>query len=203
MKEKLFFRATLSVFENIEAYSVFSLLMMLPLLGMPLFFSATALKLNIPQQSQQGIIYVGENAFIYGTEESTNAKVLKIGASSESSSCGKASESKIRKQIAIAKKVRKTDLTNPPKLATPKFLFKNSRSNESLDSCILPNNRTSVITPVFISLHIVLFHFAEPYLPVFVYLMNFYTVYFAKTAALSQFLFSRPPPFSLERILFS
>lgn len=177
--------------------------MMLPLLGMPLFFNAIALKRNIPQQGQQGIIYVGENVFIYGREESRNAKVLKIGASSESSSCGKVTELKIRKRTTIAKRVTKTDLTNPPKLATPKFLFKNGRSNESLDSCILPNNRTSVITPVYISLHIVLFHFAEPYLPVFVYLMNFYTVCFAKTAALSQFLFSRPPPFSLKRILFS
>ncbi|WP_234109779.1 hypothetical protein [Chryseobacterium sp. R2A-55] len=203
MKEKLFFRATLSISENTEFCSIFSLLMMLPLLGMPLFFNATALKINIPQQSQEGIIYIVENAFIYGIEESTNAKVVKIEAASKSSTCKKVSESKIRKQTTIAKKVTKTDHTDPPKLAKPKFLFKNGRSNESLDSCILPNNRNSVITPVFISLHIVLSQDAELYVPVFVYLMNFYTVYFAKTAALSQFLFSRPPPFSLERILFS
>lgn len=51
---------------------------MLPLLSMPLFFGATALKTHIPQQNQQAIIYVGENTLVYGVPGVSNAIIVKV-----------------------------------------------------------------------------------------------------------------------------
>lgn len=168
---------------------------MLPLLSMPLFFSATALKGDIPQQDQQAIIYVGENTVVFGFEESTNARIVKIEAPLKVEGPKKSSNSKIKKQIPITKEESVNQVKNLPKLSKPKFLFKTTRSDESFDSGSLSNTKNSVITPVFVSENIVSCLYIQIKTPVFVYLMNIYTADFSKTAALSQFLFSRPPPF--------
>ena len=194
LKENLFFRSTRPIVHKVESYSVFCLLMMLPLLTMPLFFGAAALKVNIPQQNQPGIIYVGENAFIYGIEESTNARIVKIEAPLEHKGSKKVVKVKIKNRSAISKKNDKTEIKDLPKLSKPKFIFKSTKLNESFDSGTLSNTRNSVITPVFVSQNMVQALYTEFHIPVFVYLMNIYTADFSKTAALSQFLFSRPPP---------
>ncbi|WP_307426941.1 hypothetical protein [Chryseobacterium sp. MDT2-18] len=161
---------------------------------MPLFFGAAALKVNIPQQNQPGIIYVGENAFIYGIEESTNARIVKIESPLEHKSSKKVVEVKIKNRSAISKKNDKTEIKDLPKSAKSKFAFKNTRSDESFGASAFSNTKNSVITPVFISENVVSCFYTKLNIPLFIYLMNIYTADFSKTAALSQFLFSRPPP---------
>ena len=78
LKENLFFRATRLKFKKGESNSIFSVLMVLALLSIPTFFNAKSLENDIPPQNQQGIIYVGEGAKVYGMSNISNAVVVNI-----------------------------------------------------------------------------------------------------------------------------
>ena len=78
LKENLFFRATRLKFKKGESNSSFSVLMVLALLSIPTFFNAKSLENDIPPQNQQGIIYVGEGAKVYGMSNISNAVVVNI-----------------------------------------------------------------------------------------------------------------------------
>ena len=52
--------------------------MMLVLLMIPSVFYASALENDIPTQDQQGVIYVGEGALVYGMSDISNAVIVSI-----------------------------------------------------------------------------------------------------------------------------
>lgn len=105
MKENLFFRATQSSVRKEKAHSSFSKLILLSLLCISTFFSASALEEGIPQQDQQGIIYVGEDALVYGMSEISNAIVIKIQSptSAKELTNPKKKSNSISEQVAIHK----------------------------------------------------------------------------------------------------
>ncbi|SFC28349.1 hypothetical protein [Kaistella jeonii] len=167
----------------------------MPLLCISSFFSASALKVDVPQQDQQAIIYVTENAVVFGTEDVTNASIVKIKAPLEAKDSKNITDSKIKKEIPIAKKESRKQAENLPKLSKPKFVFKSSTSNQNFGAGSFSNTRNSIINPVFFAKNVIVYHHTALSIPVLLYLINIYTAEFSKTAALSQFLFSRPPPF--------
>lgn len=194
MKENLFFRATQSTVKKGGFNSIFFNLILLPLLCISPFFSASALEVDVPQQDQQAVIYVSENAVVFGAEEASNATIVKINAPIEVKHSKLAADSKIKKEIAVAT----TEPINPaghlPKLSKPKFVFRSSASDQSFGAGSISNTAKSVINPTFFAKNVLVFHYTALNIPIFSYLMSIYTADFSKTAALSQFLFSRPPP---------
>ena len=195
MKENLFFRATRPILQKAESCSIFFLLILLPLLSIPTFFSASALEVDVLQQDPQAIIYVSENAVIFGIEEVTNARIVKIKTPSKVKDFSKTAAPKIKKQIPTPKTEVRNQIKNLPKLSRPKFVFQSKKSDESFGAGAFSNSKNSVVTTFFVSEGIVSCLYTKLHIPVFVYKMNIYTADFIKTAALSQFLFSRPPPY--------
>ena len=194
MKENLFFRATQSIVKKAETCSLFFILILLPLLSIPTFFSASALEVDVLQQDPQAIIYVSENAIVFGIEEVTNARVVKVKVASKVKDFSTTVVPKIKKQIPISKTDKENQVKDLPQLSKPKFLFQSKTSDESFDAAAFSNTKNSVITTFFVSEDIVSSIYTKLPIPLVVYLMNIYTADFSKTATLSQFLFSRPPP---------
>lgn len=195
MKEKLFLRATQSQNKKRGFNRIFFNLIMLPLLCIAPFFSANALEADVPQQDQQGVIYVSENAIVVGFEQFSNASIVKIKTPIGEKKSKRPADKKINRAIPIAKKESVTLPRNLPKVFKPKFVFRSVTSEHHFvlgSSC---NSRNSIINPVFFAKNILAFQDILINNYVFLYLKKIYSTGFSKTATLSHFLLSRPPPF--------
>ena len=163
-----------------------------------LFFSSHASAVTpdsaISQNNPEAVIYVSESAVVFGIEEVTNAQIVKIKVLSKVKDFSKTAVPKIKKQIPISKTRKENQVKDLPQLSKPQFVFQKKKSEESFGAAAFSNTKNSVVNSVFVSEDIVSDIHTKPLIPLFVYLMNIYTADFSKTAALSQFLFSRPPP---------
>lgn len=195
MKEKLFLRATQSHNKKEGLNRIFLNLILLPLLCIAPFFSANALEADVPQQDQQAVIYVSENAIVVGFEQFSNASIVKIKTPIEEKKSKHAADKKINRAIPIAKKESVTRPSNLPKIFKPKFVFKSVTSEHHFALGSFCTGRNSIINSVFFAKNILAYQYTPINNPVFLYLKKIYSAGFSKTATLSHFLLSRPPPF--------
>ena len=193
MKFNLFFRITQPKVAGSFFRSKFSLLLLFILVGIPSVISASVLENDNLDQGSEGVIYVSGNAVLFGENSISNGKIIEIESTKENVS-REPVISTVEKPTAMVPLKKKIATKVLPKPSKPKFVFNSTAPEESFGASTTFNNKNSLIIPTYTAQDVVVCHYTELITPTFLYLLNIYTADFSKTASLSQFLFSRPPP---------
>lgn len=149
---------------------------------------------SLDQNSEDAEIYISSGAMIVGGEHVYHAKIVVESTATKENSNKKAVVSKIVKPTALANVTKKSKNKIVLKPSKPKFVFTGSTPDQNFGLGTKLTNKNSVINPTFVERNDILCHFTVLSVPLYVYLLNIYTADFSKTAELSYFLFSRPPP---------
>lgn len=213
LKENLFFRATRLSAKKHRFFSAFRSLIMLVLLSNTSYFIVAAINEDIsyaihqssinnqdplfqdqqtPIQDQQAKIFIAENAIVSGLEQMGNVQMIVIKAKPIVPSTKKNETAKVGKQNAKNEKPLQTARTKA--IDNIKYFFIVKKSTENFISGNWSNGKNSVLVPNFLSKNVIKHFYAKLNIQLHVYLKNIYTAEFSKTAELSRFLLSRPPP---------
>ena len=191
--------------EKVSTFSPFNFqinaaksLLQLFLLIFPVFYFSIStdppINQSLDQTSEDAEIYISSGAMIVGVEHVYHAKIVVESTATKENSNKKAVVSKIVKPTALANVTKKSKNKIVLKPSKPKFVFTGSTPDQNFGLGTMLTNKNSVINPTFVERNDILCHFIVLNVPLYAYLLNIYTADFSKTAELSHFLFSRPPP---------
>lgn len=196
MMEKilLFTKVKLKDGNKEKTFKIFLLLFLILIFCTPQLFKASASNnVDLEESYGKAILYVSGEATIYNISSVTNAVVV-LENSSVADIIAKHANLSLAKQITPPETVEKVKTKKIETPSSPTQTVRSIPTDEKFSAGSSSGNDTSVLSNQFTSNNVVVAHFNELMIPSFAFLLKIYSKNFPKTAALSQFLFSRPPP---------
>ncbi|MFC6268945.1 hypothetical protein [Frigoriflavimonas asaccharolytica] len=191
MKLNLFFEGVRLRKSGSKLFTKTFFFLLFALFLIPQLLSANAIGYK-PVDQVEGVIYISGDAVIF--DASATSTVIELPKSEEKDLVKEVSEFKVLEQELTVKIEEKPAIHISHKKIKSKFIFTPTEPSQSIATSMKFNNTISVFTPSFSNKTTVTNHYTLFSVPVYVYLLNIYNAEFSKTAELSQFLFSRPPP---------
>ena len=146
------------------------------------------------ENDPQTTIYISGSASISGTDEITIVHVVKAETAQQKAT-SKPEKINFAAEIKHAEIAKKEHVAKIVKQAVPKQNIASAPADQSIGAGHALGNQTCTIPVASYFGKLMIAHqYTVLSIPVFAYLQNRYTADFSKTATLSQFLFSRPPP---------
>jgi len=196
MMEKilLFTKVKLKDGNKEKTFKIFLLLFLILIFCTPQLFKASASNsVDVEESYGKAILYVSGEATIYNISSVTNAVVV-LENSPVVEQLAKHANLSLAKQITPPETVEKVKTKKIETPYSPKQTVRSIPNDQKFAAGSSSGKATSVLTNHFTDSNLVITHYGEIKIPLFAYLLKIYTADFSKTAALSQFLFSRPPP---------
>ena len=134
----------------------------------------------------ESIIFVSKGVIIYD-ETKDNAVIAKHKQERKS-----LNSKKKKSKVFTKPKIEHKSISNPNKSL---LVFSEIPSDENLNTNYYLNNKNSFGNQSSFGKKMVSCQYRKLSLPLFAYLIKIYTVEFSITATLSQYIFSRPPPY--------
>ena len=177
-----------------KTFKIFLLLFLILIFCTPQLFKASASNsVDVEESYGKAILYVSGEVTIYNISSVTNAVVVVEKTTIPSNFAENKLLTSTRHSTSTKAVVKlKTKKVETP--YSPKQTIKSIPARDKFSAGSSSGNDTSVLTNQFTSNNVVVAHFNELMIPSFAFLLKIYSSDFSKTAALSQFLFSRPPP---------